>query len=110
MALRNSTPDWVEMDKRLRTLELEAELDAMELSIDERRVKIPALNYNLKPAHYDIANEPVMTWNYTNPVEPGEVAYNKIKRPGSPNGKDWKYPATLEGRHPADDWRNWEPD
>jgi len=108
LALRKSTPDWVEMDQKLRALELEAELDAMEVAIDEQRVKIPVLNYNLKPAHYDVANEPVMTGKFTNPVEPWEVEYNKIKSPVPPNGKNWKYPATLEGRHPADDWRNWE--
>jgi len=48
-AVRRATPDWVDMDKQLKTLELEAELDAMEAVIDERRVKIPVLNHKLKP-------------------------------------------------------------
>ncbi len=107
-AVRRTTPDWVDMDKQIKALELEAELDAMEAVIDERRVKIPILNHNLKPVHYHVANEPVMTGKYSDPREPHEIAYNKIKRPPPPNGKNWKHPATLEGRHPADDWRNWE--
>jgi hypothetical protein len=55
-AVRRTTPDWVDMDKQIKALELEAELDAMEAVIDERRVKIPILNHNLKPVHYHVAN------------------------------------------------------
>ena len=41
LALRQATPDWVDLDKQLKQLQLEAEMDAMEACLDERRPKIP---------------------------------------------------------------------
>ena len=49
LALRQATPDWVDMDKQLKQLQLEAEMDAMEACLDERRPKIPILNFDLMP-------------------------------------------------------------
>ena len=49
LALRKATPDWVDMDKQLKQLQLEAEMDAMEACLDERRPKIPILNFDLMP-------------------------------------------------------------
>ena len=49
LALRKATPDWVDMDKQLKQLQLEAEMDAMETCLDERRPKIPILNFDLMP-------------------------------------------------------------
>ena len=49
LALRKATPDWVDMDKQLKQLQLEAEMDAMEACLNERRPKIPILNFDLMP-------------------------------------------------------------
>ena len=49
LALRQATPDWVDLDKQLKQLQLEAEMDAMEACLDERRPKIPILNFDLMP-------------------------------------------------------------
>ena len=49
LALRQATPDWVDLDKQLKQLQLEAEMDAMEACLDERRPKIPNLNFDLMP-------------------------------------------------------------
>ena len=49
LALRKATPDWVDMDKQLKQLQLEAEMDAMEACLDARRPKIPILNFDLMP-------------------------------------------------------------
>ena len=49
LALRKATPDWVDMDKQLKQLQLETEMDAMEACLDERRPKIPIRNIDLMP-------------------------------------------------------------
>jgi len=49
VALRKATPYWVDLDKQLKQLQLEAEMDAMEACVDERRPKIPILNFDLMP-------------------------------------------------------------
>ena len=49
LALRKATPDWVDMDRQLKQLQLEAEMDAMEACLDERRPKTPILNFDLMP-------------------------------------------------------------
>ena len=49
LALRKATPDWVDLNKQLKQLQLEAEMDAMEACLNERRPKIPILNFDLMP-------------------------------------------------------------
>ena len=49
LALRKATPDWVDLNKQLKQLQLEAEMDAMEACLDERRPKVPILNFDLMP-------------------------------------------------------------
>ena len=49
LALRKATPDWVDLNKQLKQLQLEAEMGAMEACLDERRPKIPILNFDLMP-------------------------------------------------------------
>ena len=112
LALRKATPDWVEMDKTLKHLHLEAEMDAMEACIEERRPKAPILNFDLLPGfktpatcmpavHPDVKIQADLLAMR----EPPSANKN---RPAPPNGKDWKHPQTIEGRRPADDWRNYE--
>ena len=47
--MRRASPDWVELDAQLKQLQFEAELDAMEAAIDERRPPAPILNFDLMP-------------------------------------------------------------
>ena len=47
--MRRASPDWVELDAQLKQLQFEAELDAMEAAIDERRPAAPILNFDLMP-------------------------------------------------------------
>ena len=111
-ALRQNTPDWVEMDAHLKQLQLEAELDAMEVAIDERRLKVPILNFDLMPGfepptklepevHPDIKIQAELL----KVQEPRPINENA---PPPPGGKNWKYTDTTEGRRPEDDWRNYE--
>ena len=112
LALRKSTPDWVDLDKQLKQVQLEAEMDAMEACIDEHRPKTPVLNFDLMPGfkppaasepevHPDVKIQADLT-----AVQEPRPANENHRRP--PNGEDWKHPSTIEGRDPADDWRNWE--
>ena len=112
LALRKATLDWVDMDKQLKQVQLEAEMDAMEACIDERRPKIPVLNFDLMPdfkppaarepeIHPDVKVQAALT-----AVQEPRPANENRRRP--PHGDDWKHPSTIEGRDPADDWRNWE--
>ena len=117
-ALRQNTPDWVEMDAQLKQLQLEAELDAMEAAIDTRRPATPILNFDLMPGF-----EPPTKREPEPAQEPGVHPDVKIQAellkvqeprpvnenaPPPPGGKNWKYTDTTEGRRPEDDWRNYE--
>ena len=112
LALRKATPDWVDMDKQLKQLQLEAEMDAMEACLEERRPKIPTLNFDLMPGFTPpAAREPevhpdVKIQAELSAVQEPRPANENRRRP--PHSKDWKYSSTLEGRDPADDWRNYE--
>ena len=120
-ALRRATPDWVEMDKTLKQIELEAEMNAMEAAIDARRPKTPILNFDLMPGfeppakylsgehspakrslkeHPDVAEQRRIT------ALEAQIA-NENHRP-PPGEKAWKYESDIEGYDPADDWRNYE--
>ncbi|MEP3654545.1 MAG: hypothetical protein ABJO36_06585 [Litorimonas sp.] len=112
LALRKATPDWVEMDKQLKQLQLEAEMDAMEACLDARRPEIPILNFDLMPGfspptklepevHPDVKIQAELTAMQ----EPRPVNENA---PPPRGGKNWKYESTSDDRNPADDWRNWE--
>ncbi|MEP4051379.1 MAG: hypothetical protein ABJN22_03955 [Litorimonas sp.] len=112
LALRKATPDWVELDKQLKQLQLEAEMDAMEACLDARRPDIPILNFDLMPGfsppakpeaevHPDVKIQAELTAMQ----EPRPVNENA---PPPPGGKNWKYEGTIDGSNPADDWRNWE--
>ena len=112
LALRKATPDWVDLDKQLKQLQLEAEMDAMEACLDERRPKIPILNFDLMPGfspptepepevHPDVKIQAALS----TVQEPRPVNEN---RPPPPGGKNWKYESTIDDRNPAHDWRNWE--
>ena len=121
VALRKATPDWVDMDRQLKQLQLEAEMDAMEACIDERRPEIPildkALVAKLRAAYPGLA--PTAGAAPPEPEEHPDVAEqrrltmleariaNENQRP-PPGEKAWKYESTIEGRDPAHDWRNWE--
>ena len=118
LALRKSNSDWVEMNQKLKQLHLEAELDAMEACIDERRPKIPILNFDLmpgfsppksqKPAKQEPTVHPdVLIQAELTAAEARRSSANE-NSPPPPGGKIWKYDSTLEGRRPEDDWRNWE--
>jgi len=107
LALRRATPDWVDMDAQIKQLQLEAEMDAMEAIIDERRPKVPILNFDLMPG-FKSPEIKSPTLEPTEPLAPHEIAYTNIKRSGPPNEKDWKHPGYGDNRHPADDWRNYE--
>ena len=48
-ALRRATPDWVDLDKQVKRLQLETEMDAMEASLEDNRPKVPILNFDLMP-------------------------------------------------------------
>ena len=121
-ALRQNTPDWVDMDAQLKQLQFEAELDAMEAAIDERRPPAPILNFDLMPGfsppprpeaerpeaegpepevHPDVKIQAELL----KVQEPRPVNENA---PPPPGGKNWKYTDTTEGRRPEDDWRNYE--
>lgn len=112
LALRRATPDWVEMDKQLKHLHLEAEMDAMEACIEERRPKPPILNFDLMPGF----KPPATCKPAVHPDVKIQADLLAVREPTStnknrrapPNGKVWKHPETVEGRNPADDWRNYE--
>jgi len=112
LALRKATPDWVDMDKQLKQLQLEAEMDAMEACLDERRLKTPILNFDLMPGFSpptklepDIHPDVKIQAALSAVQEPRPVNEN---RPPPPGGKNWKYESTIDDRNPAHDWRNWE--
>lgn len=85
LALRKNTPDWVDMDVRLKQLALEAEMDAMETAIDARSPKTPILNFDLMPG-------------FQPPTPPS----------ASDKEKNWACPGYGDDRRPEDDWRNYE--
>ena len=97
LALRRATPDWVDMDRQLKQLQLEAELDAMEACIDERRPKVPILNFDLMPG-------------FSPPAQPiaEEREVPPANTPASKKEKDWAYPGYGDNTRPQDDWRNYE--
>lgn len=124
LALRKSAPDWVDLDKQLKQLQLEAEMDAMEACVDARRPKIPILDKsimaNLSAAYAD-STAPVVAPSTPRHREghpdakfQAELSARQEPRPINenapppPGGKNWKYESTLDGHNPADDWRNWE--
>lgn len=49
IALRKATPDWVDLDRQLKQLRLESEMDAMEAALEARKPDIPILNFDLMP-------------------------------------------------------------
>ena len=115
--MRRASPDWVELDAQLKQLQFEAELDAMEAAIDERRPAAPILNFDLmprfkpngfsspKPAESEIHEDVKIQAELLKVQEPRPVNENA---PPPPGGKNWKYSETTEGRRPEDDWRNYE--
>jgi len=93
LALRLSTPDWVDMSAQIQQLQLEVEMDAMEAAIDERRPKVPILNFDVMAG-------------FKSP---------EVKRPSHATAlsapekeKAWKYPGHGDNPRPQDDWRNYE--
>ena len=120
IALRKANPDWVELDARLKQLELEAEMDAMEAAIDERRPKIPILNFDLMPG-FEPPDKPASipakipaAGEHPDVAEARRLAKleasiaSNQNSPPPPGGKNWKYDSIGEGYDPADDWRNYE--
>ena len=116
--MRRASPDWVELDARLKQLQFEAELDAMEAAIDARRPPAPILNFDLMPGfeppkkrEREPAQEPdvhpdvKIQAELLKVQEPRPINENA---PPPPGGKNWKYTDTTEGRRPEDDWRNYE--
>ncbi|MEP3653509.1 MAG: hypothetical protein ABJO36_01320 [Litorimonas sp.] len=112
LALRKATPDWVDLDKQVKQLQLEAEMDAMEACLDARRPDIPILNFDLMPGfsppakpepdvHPDVKIQAALSAVQ----EPRPVNENK---PPPQGARNWKYESTLDDRNPADDHRNWE--
>ena len=124
LALRKATPDWVDLDKQLKHLQLESEMDALEAYLDERRPKIPILDKafvaKLRASYPGLAPNAVAASPATHEPEPhpdiaeqrrlteleARIANENHKPP--PGEKAWKYESTLEGYHPAHDWRNHE--
>ena len=112
LALRKATPDWVDMDKQLKLLHLEVEMDAMEAAIEERRPKVPILNFDLMPGFSPPATcKPAVHPDVK--IQADLLALRETpsaneNRPPPPGGKNWKYTSTLEGNRPEDDWRNYE--
>jgi len=102
LALRKSNSDWVDMDQELKRLHFEMELDEMENCIDERTPKIPILDKSIMAQLR--AGSALSAPKQTAPAIPFET----LDRRQPQNGKDWKYPGTIEGRHPADDYRNYQ--
>ena len=115
-ALRQNTPDWVDMDAQIKQLQFEAELDAMEAYIDAGTPKIPILNFDLMPGfepptkrepepepdvHPDVKIQAALT-----AAQAQRPVNENTQLP--PGGKKWKYIDTTEGRRPEDDWRNYE--
>ncbi|MEP4052430.1 MAG: hypothetical protein ABJN22_09305 [Litorimonas sp.] len=87
LALRKATPDWVDMERQLKQLQLEAEMDAMEACLDARRPEIPILNFDLMPG-------------FSPPTKPEPDVH-----------PDVKIQAELTARQAPrtnNDWRNWE--
>lgn len=122
LALRKSTPEWVELDGQLKQLQLEAEMDAMAACVDERRPKIPILNFDLMPGFSppkkseSEIHEPAPPKPAVHPdvlIQAELTAAEALRSanenaPPPPGGKNWKYDSTIEGRRPEDDYRNWE--
>lgn len=124
-ALRKATPDWVDLEKQLKQIQLDAEMDEMEACVDERRVKIPILDKSvmaeLRAFYAESSPEPVAKRSAPrDPApHPDVIAQADLlaiqeprpvneNTPPPPGGKNWKYESTLEGYRPEDDWRNWE--
>jgi len=117
LALRQSTPDWVALDKELKHYRLEAEMEAMVAAIDAGKPDNPILNFDLMSGFEPPPKQPRQKQP---PKEHPDVAEQKRldqleasipsneNTPPPPGGKNWKYDSTIEGRDPADDWRNWE--
>lgn len=124
-ALRKATPDWVDLDRQLKQLYLEAEMDEMEACVDERRIEIPILDKSVMAelrAFY-AESGPHAVANRSAPREPAPHPDVKVQadllavqaprpinenRPPPPGGKNWKYESIADGYRPEDDWRNWE--
>ena len=110
--MRRASPDWVELDAQLKQLQFEAELDAMEPAIDERRPPAPILNFDLMPGFSpppkpepEVHEDVKIQAELLKVQEPRPVNENA---PPPPGGENWKYTDTTEGRRPEDDWRNYE--
>jgi hypothetical protein len=125
LALRKATPDWVDLDRQLNQLQLEAEMDAMEACVDERRPKIPVLDKSImaklrasyaQAARQDVSIRPPKRDPTPHPdvkVQADLLAVREPRpmnenTPPPPGGKNWKYESINGDRRPEDDWRNWE--
>ena len=127
LALRRATPDWIDLDKQVKRLQLETEMEAMEACLEDRRPKVPTLNFDLMPgfspavtstpvASNPAAREPAVhpdvkiQAELTARQEPRPVNENRRPPPQGENCKreNWTFESTIDGRNPADDWRNWE--
>ena len=129
LALRVSTPDWVDLKQQVLSANLEAEMQAMEACIDAGKPNIPILDMSLMPAFAraaaDTPDGEDLTSQALPPQEtppqdlapqdlspqaltPQETAYANIKRPVLPKGQTYAHPGYDDHRHPADDWRNYE--
>lgn len=104
LALRKSTPDWVDLKQQAIKLELEAEMDAMEARVDEGKLAIPILDMSRMPAF----NKRTAVGPEDETLSPQDIAYANIKHPTLPKGETYAHPGYDDHRHPADDWRNYE--
>ena len=125
LALRQSTPDWVELSARLKRTQLEAEMDAMEACLEAQTPDIPILNFDLMPGfepppkskseqvepeehpkeHPDVAE--ARRIDEARAAHDASIASNQ-NSPPPPGGKNWKYDSIAGGYDPKDDWRNYE--
>ena len=125
IALRKATPDWVEMNHRLRHIELEKEMDAMEARIEAYWPKAPILNFDLMPGFEPPAKsglaEPTPTEHpdvaEARRIDKARAAHDALmasnENRSSPlsshlSGKNCKYDSIADGYDPAHDWRNYE--
>lgn len=99
LALRQNTPDWVDMEGQIKQLQLVAELDAMEAYIDAGTPNIPIINLDamtdLTPPSF--AKSSALDAAYPHRA-PSQLAADKA----------WKYPGYKDTRRPEDDWRNYK--
>ena len=91
-------------------------MDAMEACLDERRPKIPILNFDLMPGFSPPTEPEPEPEPEVHPDVKIQAALSAVQEPRPvnencpppPGGKNWKYESTIDGRNPAHDWRNWE--